>query len=98
MGGVRNFSKTTTHSTCCTAGRLRNSRQVGKRVELSLQYQWGGRALRTQIVVIGAAGGIDAELLRGQFQKAVAPNQTLQQTGAACSRFVTHSSPSGPGC
>jgi G3E family GTPase len=48
---------------------------VGKRVEISLRDEWGRRAPRTQIVVIGAAGGIDEELLRAQFQKALAPNQ-----------------------
>ena len=44
---------------------------VGKRVELSLQDEWGGRVPRTQIVVIGAAGGIDGAILRDQFQKCV---------------------------
>jgi G3E family GTPase len=64
---------------------------VGKRVELSLQDEWGRQAPRTQIVVIGAAGGIDGAFLRDQFQKAVAPKQSLRQTGAAC--------PAGdPGC
>jgi G3E family GTPase len=47
---------------------------VGKRVDLSLQDDWGGRTPRTQIVVIGAAGGIDGATLRDHFQKAVAPN------------------------
>jgi G3E family GTPase len=47
---------------------------VGKRVDLSLQDEWGGRAPRTQIVVIGAAGSIDEAILRDQFQKAGAPN------------------------
>jgi G3E family GTPase len=41
---------------------------VGKRVELSLQDEWGGRAPRTQIVVIGAAGSIDGTALRNQFE------------------------------
>ena len=58
---------------------------VGKRVELSLQDEWGGRTPRTRIVVIGAAGGIDGALLREQFQKVVVPNQALQQTAAAVS-------------
>ncbi len=52
---------------------------VGKRVDLSLQDEWGGRAPRTQIVVIGAAGGIDGANLRDQFQKAGAPNRAVQQ-------------------
>jgi G3E family GTPase len=54
---------------------------VGKRVDLSLQDEWGGRAPRTQIVVIGAAGGIDGAFLRDQFQKVVAPSESLQQIG-----------------
>jgi hypothetical protein len=39
---------------------------------------WAGRTPYTQIVVIGAAGGIDGAVLRNQFQKVVAPNQALQ--------------------
>jgi G3E family GTPase len=37
---------------------------VGRRVDISLQDEWGQRAPRTQIVAIGAAGGIDARLLK----------------------------------
>jgi G3E family GTPase len=37
---------------------------VGRRVDISLQDEWGQRAPRTQIVAIGAAGGIDASLLK----------------------------------
>jgi G3E family GTPase len=37
---------------------------VGRRVDISLQDEWGQRAPRTQIVAIGAAGGIDASLLQ----------------------------------
>jgi G3E family GTPase len=48
---------------------------VGKRVEISLHDEWDERAPRTQIVVIGAAGGIDEKFLHDQFQKALAPNQ-----------------------
>ena len=36
---------------------------VGRRVDISLQEQWGDRAPHTQIVAIGAAGSIDADLL-----------------------------------
>ena len=36
---------------------------VGRRVDISLQDEWGQRAPHTQIVAIGAAGGIDASLL-----------------------------------
>ena len=42
---------------------------VGKRVDLCLEDDWGGRTPHTQIVVIGAAGGIDGAVLRDQFQR-----------------------------
>ncbi len=47
---------------------------VGKRVELSLQDEWGDRVPRTQIVFIGAAGSIDGAILREEFQKVGVPN------------------------
>jgi G3E family GTPase len=47
---------------------------VGKRVELTLQDEWGGRAPRTQIVVIGAAGGIDGTVLRNHFEASLSRN------------------------
>ena len=40
---------------------------VGRRVDISLQEEWGERAPRTQIVVIGAANGIDPVMLGHQF-------------------------------
>jgi G3E family GTPase len=40
---------------------------VGRRVDISLQDEWGGRTPRTQIVVIGAANGIDPVALGRQF-------------------------------
>jgi G3E family GTPase len=49
---------------------------VGKRVDISLQDDWGERTPRTQLVVIGAAGGIDAAALRAQIEMAQAPNQS----------------------
>ena len=36
---------------------------VGRRVDISLQEEWGERRPRTQIVAIGTAGGIDTALL-----------------------------------
>ena len=36
---------------------------VGRRVDISIQEEWGQRSPRTQIVAIGAAGSIDASLL-----------------------------------
>jgi G3E family GTPase len=44
---------------------------VGRRVDISLQDQWGGRTPRTQIVVIGAANGIDPVMLGHQFNMTV---------------------------
>ena len=40
---------------------------VGRRVDISIQEEWGQRAPRTQIVAIGAAGSIDASLLEATF-------------------------------
>ena len=40
---------------------------VGRRVDISLQEEWGQRTPRTQIVAIGSAGGIDASLLEKTF-------------------------------
>jgi len=44
---------------------------VGRRVDISVQEQWGERAPRTQIVAIGAAGGIDANLLEKTFASCI---------------------------
>ena len=44
---------------------------VGRRVDISIQEEWGRRAPRTQIVAIGAAGGIDASLLEKTFASCV---------------------------
>jgi G3E family GTPase len=45
---------------------------VGRRVDISLQEEWGQRLPRTQIVAIGAAGGVDADLLERTFASCVA--------------------------
>jgi len=44
---------------------------VGRRVDISLQEEWGQHARRTQIVVIGAAGSIDASLLEKTFASCI---------------------------
>jgi G3E family GTPase len=44
---------------------------VGKRVDISIQEKWGQRAQRTQLVAIGEAGSIDAELLEGIFTSCI---------------------------
>src|SRR5271167_3066665 len=51
---------------------------VGRRVDISLQDEWGQRVPRTQIVAIGAAGTINASLLEQTFAScisAVAPSR-----------------------
>jgi G3E family GTPase len=48
---------------------------VGRRVDISLQEEWGERAPRTQIVVIGAPNGIDPTMLGHQFNMTIVPNQ-----------------------
>lgn len=40
---------------------------VGRRVDISIQEEWGERAPRTQIVAIGAAGSIDARMMEETF-------------------------------
>jgi G3E family GTPase len=46
---------------------------VGRRVDISIQDQWGQRQPRTQIVTIGSAGSIDAGLLEGTFAACISP-------------------------
>jgi G3E family GTPase len=46
---------------------------VGRRVDISIQEEWGQRAPCTQIVAIGAAGSIDARLLEKTFASCIAP-------------------------
>jgi G3E family GTPase len=46
---------------------------VGRRVDISIQDGWGHRAPRTQIVAIGAADGIDANLLENTFASCISP-------------------------
>jgi G3E family GTPase len=46
---------------------------VGRRVDISIQEEWGQRAPRTQIVAIGAAGSLDASLLEKTFASCIAP-------------------------
>jgi G3E family GTPase len=44
---------------------------VGRRVDISIQEEWGRRTPRTQIVAIGAAGSIDASLLEKTFASCI---------------------------
>jgi len=45
---------------------------VGRRVDISVEKPWGGRAPRTRIVAIGAAGSIDANMLGKTFDSCIA--------------------------
>jgi G3E family GTPase len=47
---------------------------VGRRVDISIHEGWGQRAPRTQIVAIGAAGSIDADLLEATFASCISPS------------------------
>jgi G3E family GTPase len=44
---------------------------VGRRVDTSIQEEWGQRARRTQIVAIGAVGSLDATLLEKTFASCI---------------------------
>ncbi len=44
---------------------------VGRRVDISIQGEWGQRTPCTQIVAIGAAGSIDARLLEQTFDSCI---------------------------
>lgn len=46
---------------------------VGKRVDITLENEWGDRTPRTQIVVIGARGTVDGQGLREKFARCAAP-------------------------
>ena len=50
---------------------------VGRRVDISIQGEWSRRAPRTQIVAIGAAGGIDASLLEKTFASCISPSSPV---------------------
>jgi G3E family GTPase len=62
---------------------------VGRRVDISLQDEWGERAPRTQLVVIGAAGSIDANLLEKTFASCIstaAADASLNSENQHCSK------------
>jgi len=46
---------------------------VGKRVDISLQDEWGDRPPLTQIVAIGSHDGIDASALQDRFEQCFSP-------------------------
>ncbi len=45
---------------------------VGRRVDLTLELPWGNRVPRTQIVVIGARGSVESDLLQSIFEGCIA--------------------------
>ena len=47
---------------------------VGRRVRIVLGEPWGDQPPRTQVVCIGAPGGVDEEHLRREFEKTVSGN------------------------
>lgn len=47
---------------------------VGRRVSLEFGEPWGDQPARTQIVVIGAHGGVNAEALQARFEATLAAN------------------------
>jgi G3E family GTPase len=53
---------------------------VGRRMDISLQDEWGGRPPRTKIVVIGAADGIDRAMLSHQLNMTVVPSAPTKGT------------------
>ena len=52
-------------------GRRAILQVVGKRVDLTLDAEWGGRTPRTCIVAIGRHGTVDREALRDTFDRCV---------------------------
>jgi hypothetical protein len=44
---------------------------VGRRVDISIQEEWGQRTPRTQIVAIGAAGGIDTSQMENMVASCI---------------------------
>ena len=52
---------------------------VGKRVDISIENEWGDRAPRTQIVAIGAHGTVDGRRCGKSFRLA-SPNRGLNLT------------------
>jgi G3E family GTPase len=59
---------------------------VGRRVDISIQDQWGQRTPRTQIVAIGAAGGIDPSLLENTLTTCVSPSLASLATSTEAGR------------
>ena len=63
---------------------------VGKRVDLTLENEWGGRTPRTQIVAIGAHGTMDAAALREKFDGCVIGTSDPYEPPAAVAHSNSH--------
>lgn len=53
---------------------------IGKRVGFCIDDEWDGRVPRTEIVVIGADGGIGGALLRDQFRRVLVAREKRSKT------------------
>lgn len=58
--------------TSAAPGRRAVLQVVGKRVDITLENEWGDRTPRTQIVVIGARGTVDGQRLREELDHCAA--------------------------
>ncbi len=54
---------------------------VGRRVDISLQDEWGERSPRTQIVAIGEAGSIDAGMLEKTLASCIVEGDESRRAG-----------------
>ena len=68
---------------------------VGRRVDISLQDEWGGRTPRTQIVVIGAANGLDPVMLGHEFNRMALLNRGPRELAPPGSHTGVHAGPEG---
>ena len=68
---------------CCNAPTRRAVLQVvGKRVNLTLENEWGERPPRTQIVAIGVYGAMDGVALQERFDACVVEKPQVCRMGS----------------
>ena len=56
---------------------------VGKRVDISLDSEWGDRSPRTRIVAVGPHGTMDSEALRERFDRCLVDIRQAAATASA---------------
>lgn len=56
---------------------------VGKRASITLKQPWGEQKPRSQIVVIGSEGGVDADVLTAHFEACLVENLPSSETEVA---------------